>query len=328
MRRQTKGGIDMKAVALGGGRHIVGIKYREAIGFVICHSVAVLALFPWFFSWTGFIVFNLGTFLFGVVGLNLTYHRLVSHRAFKCRRWLECTLAVIGACSMEFSPAHWAAVHRRHHHHTDDDFDPHSPVRSFMWAHMGWLVAKVDDMNRRELLERYAKDLMRDPLYAWLERRDHWLRIGLALWLAYFVVGFAAARVSGSSSAASVQFGLSLLVWGAALRTVVVWHSSWAINSVSHIWGYRNYDTPDRSRNNLFASLLVGGEWHNNHHADPASARQGHKWWEIDVTWLIIRGFERLGLATDVVTPSPAVVGPVKSQTAGHDVAVALSGSE
>jgi stearoyl-CoA desaturase (delta-9 desaturase) len=276
--------------------------------------IAALALLPWFFSWTGVALLFLGNYFFGVVGINVTYHRLVSHRAFACPRWFECTLAIIGTCCLEFSPAHWAAIHRRHHHHTDDDLDPHSPIRGFLWAHMGWLVTKTDDMARRPLLERYAKDLMRDPLYAWLDRRSNWAKVGLLSWLAYYLVGFAVMTFSGASRADAAQFGLSLLVWGAALRTVVVWHSTWLVNSASHLWGYRNYETPDRSRNNVFVSLLVGGEWHNNHHADPRSACQGHKWWEVDLAWLMIRLFERLGLATEVALPSPSLTASVNSR--------------
>jgi fatty-acid desaturase len=305
----------MSSVSLPDPRRIIRIKYKEAYGFLIGHLIAALALLPWFFSWSGVTLLILGAFFFGVVGINLTYHRLVSHRAFSCPRWFECTLAIIGVCNLQFSPAHWAAVHRRHHHHTDDDYDPHSPLRGFVWAHMGWLVTKTEDMARRSLLERYAKDLMRDPLYSWLDRRNNWLRIGLLLWLGYFVVGFAALSLSGTGIADSIQFGLSLMVWGAALRTVVTWHSTWLVNSASHMWGYRNYETPDRSRNNLFVSLLVGGEWHNNHHADPGSARQGHKWWEIDLAWLLICLFARLGLVTKVALPSP----PVWANTNGHE---------
>jgi stearoyl-CoA desaturase (delta-9 desaturase) len=122
----------------------------------------------------------------------------------------------------------------------------------------------------------------------------------------YFVAGFGVAALSGLSVLAAVQFGSSLLVWGAALRTVVVWHSTWAVNSVTHVWGYRNYETSDVSRNNVIIGFLVSGEgWHNNHHADPRSARHGHQWWELDVTWLMIRSLMVVGLATDVVLPVP-----------------------
>src|SRR5262249_28813578 len=183
------------------------------------------------------------------------------------------------------------------------ELDPHSPIRSFFWAHMGWLVARTEETKRGPLLERYAKDLMRDPLYAWLERRNNWIRIGLSCWLIFFAVGFASAWLSGSSSADAPQFGLSLLIWGGPLRTVIVWHSTWTVNSISHIWGYRNYDTPDRSRNNAFVALLTGGEWHNNHHADPNAARQGHKWWEFDFAWLGLRPLMWVGLRTGGVFP-------------------------
>jgi fatty-acid desaturase len=106
----------------------------------------------------------------------------------------------------------------------------------------------------------------------------------------------------------AVQFGLSLLVWGAVLRTVVVWHLTWSVNSVTHIWGYRNYETPDVSRNNPIVALLSSGEgWHNNHHADSRSARHGHKWWEFDLTWLVIRVLMLLGLAKNVALPSPTL---------------------
>jgi sn-1 stearoyl-lipid 9-desaturase len=120
-------------------------------------------------------------------------------------------------------------------------------------------------------------------------------------------VGSAVAWLSGSSPADSVQFGLSLLVWGGAARTVMVWHSTWAVNSASHVWGYRNYETPDLSRNNVPVALITGGEWHNNHHADPGSARQGHKRGEFDLAWLIIRALMRLGLVSNVALPSPSL---------------------
>ena len=110
--------------------------------------------------------------------------------------------------------------------------------------------------------------------------------------------------LAGHSDSAAVQFGLSLLVWGGALRTVVAWHVTWSVNSISHVWGYRNYETPDTSRNNALIAILAAGEgWHNNHHADSRSARHGHEWWEIDVTWMIIRLLALFGFARDVAHP-------------------------
>ena len=112
---------------------------------------------------------------------------------------------------------------------------------------------------------------MRDPFYTWLDKRSNWIIVALASWVAYFAVGFAVAALSGGSLRDAAQFGASVLVWGAILRTVVVWHLTWSVNSVTHVWGYRNYETPDVSRNNAIIAILVSGEgWHNNHHADHA----------------------------------------------------------
>jgi stearoyl-CoA desaturase (delta-9 desaturase) len=161
-------------------------------------------------------------------------------------------------------------------------------------------------MRRLPLTDRYAKDILRDPLYAWVETKDHWLLVSVLSWVAFFGVGVCSALLWGGSLRDAVQFGLSLVIWGGALRTVICWHLTWSVNSVTHIWGYRNYDTPDLSRNNLFLGLLTSGEgWHNNHHADPSSARHGHKWWEVDLAWLSIRLLVRLGLAKNVALPSP-----------------------
>jgi stearoyl-CoA desaturase (delta-9 desaturase) len=171
---------------------------------------------------------------------------------------------------------------------------------------MGWLLMKSEGLKRGPLTERYARDILRDPLYARLERHSFWIKVALASWVGYYLAGLAVAALSGDSLLEASRFGLSLLVWGAALRTVVVWHMTWAVNSVTHVWGYRSYATPDVSRNNPIVGLLVHGEgWHNNHHADQRSARHGHRWWEFDATWLTIRLLMWLGLATDVARPSP-----------------------
>ena len=161
-------------------------------------------------------------------------------------------------------------------------------------------------MKSRPLTERYAKDVMRDPLYAMLERRKNWITLGLLSWTVFFAGGIGAAALSGESVPDAVQFAASLVVWGGALRTVLVRHTTWSVNSVTHLWGYRNYETPDDSRNNPIIGLLTGGEgWHNNHHADPTSARHGHYWWEFDFAWQMIRLLMWLGLAANVSLPSP-----------------------
>ncbi len=195
-------------------------KTDNAYGFFAIHLIAVLAFFPWFFSWTGVILLIVGILVFGLLGINLCFHRLLTHRGLVCPLWLERSFAFLGACCLQDSPPHWVAAHRKHHHYADDERDPHSPLVGFFWAHMGWLLVRMEDMKRGTLIERYAKDIMRDPFYAWLERRHNWLKVVLVSWIAYFVAGFAFVAFSGGALSEATQFGLSLFVWGAVLRTV------------------------------------------------------------------------------------------------------------
>ena len=284
------------------------LKSDTLTGFVLCHLLAALAFLPWFFSWTGVVIALLGMFVFGVLGINIGFHRLLTHRSFSCPLWLEHLFAVLGTCALQFSPAFWVAVHRRHHHYADEDRDPHSPLRSFFWSHFGWLLVRPADMKPAVMIDRYSRDLLRDPLYVALERRKNWIKLTFASWLVFFAAGFVAAIAVGESQSAAFQFGASLFVWGGPLRTVLLWHSTWSVNSVTHLWGYRNYATNDDSRNNPIIGLIAAGEgWHNNHHADPSSARHGHKWWEFDLTWQVIRVLMLLGLATKVSLPSPGL---------------------
>ena len=137
-----------------------------------------------------------------------------------------------------------------------------------------------------------------------LERGANWLYIYLGSMAFFFLLGLAIGWPTGGSLAAGVQFGLSLMVWGVFVRTVLTWHITWSVNSVTHVWGYRNYETDDNSRNNILVGLWSNGEgWHNNHHADQRAAAHGHKWWEFDVTWLTIRALETVGLVKNVVRP-------------------------
>jgi stearoyl-CoA desaturase (delta-9 desaturase) len=284
----------------------VKLKTDNVYGFLTIHLLAGLAVFPWFFSWAGLWLLVAGLFVFGVFGINLCFHRLLTHRSFSCPLWLEHVLATLAVCSVQDSPPHWVAVHRRHHEFADEDHDPHSPLAGFFWSHMGWLCVKLDDMSRRPLIERYARDIIRDPYYLWLEWRGNWIKVALLSWLAFFMAGFAYVVLTGGALPEAMRFGFSLVIWGGALRTVIVWHITWSVNSVTHVWGYRNYNTPDVSRNNALIAFLTSGEgWHNNHHADSRSARHGHKWWEIDVTWMLIRLLMGLGLARNVALPSP-----------------------
>jgi stearoyl-CoA desaturase (delta-9 desaturase) len=170
---------------------------------------------------------------------------------------------------------------------------------------MGWLFVKHSELSRLGIYERYAKDILRDSFYLALERNALQLTINLVQLPVFFAIGFVAAWWLGDTAAMAAQYGASLVLFGAFVRTVIVWHQTWAVNSIAHVWGYRNYDTDEDSRNNLLVGIVANGEgWHNNHHADPRSARHGHRWWEIDVTYLAVRVLMLLGLARDVVLPS------------------------
>ena len=146
---------------------------------------------PWFFSWTGVALMVAGIYVFGTLGINLCYHRLLTHRGFICPKWLEHTLAVLAVCGFQDTPARWVAVHRRHHEHADEPPDPHSPLVSFLWAHVGWILVKSDDMDRMQIYARYAKDIVRDPFYRRLDHPAVYLGIILSSWLVFFGAGFA-----------------------------------------------------------------------------------------------------------------------------------------
>ncbi len=270
------------------------------------HAAALVAFMPGYFSWSGLIVAVLGTHLCGLFGINLCYHRLLTHRGLTCPKWLEHAMVIIAMSCFQETPARWVAIHRRHHQFADQQPDPHSPLASFFWGHMGWILVDQPELSRLGIYERYAKDILRDRFYVALER-NHWLVwINLGQMPLFFGAGFAVAWLSGQTPDAAAQTGLSIMMFGVFVRTVLVWHITWAVNSVTHLWGYRNYETDEDSRNNIIVGLIANGEgWHNNHHADPRSARHGHRWWEIDNTYLTIRFLAWLGLASDVVVPTP-----------------------
>ncbi|QDT12124.1 acyl-CoA desaturase [Planctomycetes bacterium K23_9] len=269
------------------------------------HVVALLAFLPWTFSWlftwSGVAFAILGHFVFGMMGVTIGYHRLLTHRGFTAPKWLEHTLATLGMCNLQDSPARWVAIHRMHHQHSDHQPDPHSPLVSFLWGHMGWVVCRHKDLDRTSHYERYVRDLLRDPFYLKLERRGGWFFVFLGHSILITTVG---AIVGYFAAGEPLRYAASWTVWAVAVRTVFVLHGTWAVNSLSHVFGYRNYKTRDESTNNWLVALWSHGEgWHNNHHAEPRAAAHGHKWWEFDMSWRIIQFMEMIGLAKNVVRP-------------------------
>jgi fatty-acid desaturase len=259
------------------------------------HALALLAVVPWLFTWSGLALAVAGNYVFGMFGINIGYHRLLTHRSFSAPRWLERGLAVLGAFCLQGTPMTWVAVHRMHHQRADQPEDPHSPRDGFFWSHIGWFLTSDRAVFDAWTCHRYAGDLFADPFYKALERRQVAHALHVVQWAAFLGAGLIAG---------GVQVGLSWLVWGVFLRIVLVWHVTLAVNSVAHLWGYRSFDTPDDSRNNPVIGLLSAGEgWHNNHHAHPRSAAHGLRWWELDLSYVAIRVLEEAGLASQVVRP-------------------------
>jgi stearoyl-CoA desaturase (delta-9 desaturase) len=219
-------------------------------------------------------------------------------------RWLERFFVIIALCCLQDTPAKWVAIHRFHHNHADHQPDPHSPLVTFLWGHIGWLVLRNRETLNIGTYRRYASDILSDPFYLRLEKSLLWIWIYVAHALLFVVAGLAIGRLVGGDWATAWRYGISMLAWGVIMRTVIVWHITWSVNSLTHLFGYQRYETGENSRNNWLVALLAVGEgWHNNHHHDPASATNQHRWWEIDFTYAAIRGLELVGLATKVTRP-------------------------
>ncbi|MEL7472216.1 MAG: fatty acid desaturase [Planctomycetota bacterium] len=279
------------------------ILWTYATSIAVIHVLALLAFVPWVFTWAGVITAVAGVFVFGQ-GINLCYHRLLTHRSFVVPGWLERFFVIIALCCLQDTPGKWVAIHRYHHNHSDHQPDPHSPLVSFLWAHIGWLIVRNPEAHSIALYQKYAKDVLSNPFYMRLEKSLLWVWIYLWHAVAFTLVGMGIGWLVGGDLATAIRFGVSMLVWGVLVRTVLVWHITWSVNSLTHLFGYQSYQTGENSRNNWLVGLVAVGEgWHNNHHHDPASAKNQHKWWEIDPTWYVIRGLELVGLAKRVTRP-------------------------
>jgi len=260
------------------------------IGWIGFMHVAALAA-PWFFTWQGVVLALVLHWFTGGVGVCLGFHRMLTHGSFQTYRPLRYLLAVIGGLAGEGSAVDWVAAHRKHHALSDQEGDPHSPRDGAWWSHVLWLGRSFYGTGDGNFARRWAPDLANDAFMR---------RVGQLAIPIHFVFGFVLFLLGYLADGAFL--GWSLVVWGMFLRFVFVLHSTWFVNSASHIWGYRNYETTDNSRNNWWVALLTYGEgWHNNHHAYPRMARHGHRWWEIDITFATIRLLQRLGLAWNVV---------------------------
>ncbi len=277
-----------------------------SIGWLTFAHLVVLAA-PFTFTWTGLAVLVVLHWVTGSLGICLGYHRLLTHNGMKTHPWVRYTFATIGTLAGEGSPLDWVADHRKHHAFSDQDGDPHSPHDGGWWSHMFWLAYKTHSGERKAFLQRWVPDLYKDRGMRFLDLM--FLPLHIATGVLLFAVGYA---FGGAS------FGISLVVWGMFVRLVGVLHTTWMVNSASHMWGYRNYETTDDSRNNWFVALIAYGEgWHNNHHAYPRMAKHGHRWWEFDVTWMAIRCLKACGLVWDVVDYRDAAEKKARAEAAG-----------
>jgi stearoyl-CoA desaturase (delta-9 desaturase) len=260
------------------------------IGLIILHLGTLLALIPATFTWSGVVVAIVLCNLTGGVGLSLGYHRMLTHQSLRVPRWLAYTIAVIGVLGMEGGPITWVATHRRHHAHSDSAGDPHNGRRGLGWSQLEWLYLPNDARPTADEILHLTPDLASDPFYRFLERTNIYWQIGLGALL--LALG-----------------GWSWVIWGMFVRVVFTIHVTGLVNSVAHNFGYQTYRTGDQSRNNWWVAMLTWGDgWHNNHHAFPASARHGLRWFELDPTWLAICLLRRIGLARDVRLPTLAAL--------------------
>lgn len=226
------------------------------------------------------------TFWLRMFGITAGYHRYFSHKSYRTSRAFQTVLAVLGASAVQKGPLWWCGLHRRHHRFSDGPGDIHSPRDGFYYAHQGWVFDKRWNATPLELIPDFA----RYPELRWLNRHHYVPPLALAV---------ACAAIGGVEG----------LLWGFCVSTTVLWHATYSINSLAHLWGTRRYETTDTSRNNFLLALLTMGEgWHNNHHHYMASARQGFRWWEIDLTYYVLRGLAAIGVIWDLREPPASVV--------------------
>ncbi len=254
------------------------------------------------FHWADLVLLA-GFYVLCAFGTTIGFHRYFTHRGFSTRKPVEATLAILGCMTMQGPLTQWVTDHRKHHALSDKPGDPHSPhvghgdgawgaVRGFVHAHVGWLFDNLGMEQGRQ----YGRDLYENRLVRTIDRLYlFWVALTLGL---PFLIGYA---VGGGS----VLAGFEGLVWGGLIRIFLYQHATFSVNSICHMFGSKDYRSRDQARNNWLVAVLVFGEgWHNNHHAFPASARHGLHRWQVDVSWWVIRGLEKLRLAWDGKVPA------------------------
>ncbi len=276
------------------------INWRESIPFFLIHLACGLAFWTGF-SWVAAVALAL-TYGVRMFAITAGYHRYFSHRTFKTSRWFQFALAFLGAAALQKGPLWWAAHHRHHHRYSDQEEDLHSPrQKGFWWAHVGWILCDKYKCAHLKLV----KDLQKYPELRFLER---WHMLpGIALAGALFATGILLNRYLPSLHTS----GFQLLVWGFFISTTILYHATFTVNSLTHVFGRRRFATNDDSRNSFLISLFTLGEgWHNNHHRFPSSERQGFYWWELDLSHYMLRILSWMGVVWDLREPPKKVYAP------------------
>ena len=256
-------------------------------------SVHIGAIYALTVSPSLFALFIVGLMYFiRMFGITAGFHRLFSHRSFKTNRLFQFFLAYSATCSAQMGPIWWASHHRHHHKYTEQIEDSHTPtLKGFFWAHVGWIMSPANSPTK----EKYVEDLMKYPELIWLDKYHYFAPFSLAVFL-YVLGEYMAVNYSQYNTN-----GMELLLWGFFVSTVFLYHATFMVNSVCHVFGHRTYDTKDESVNNLLVAILTLGEgWHNNHHAFPNSEKQGHKWYQIDICHYILWCLSKIGIVWNI----------------------------
>ena len=273
------------------------IDWPRVIPFVMLH-LACFGIIYVGFSWFA-LLFAVALYVFRMFAITAFYHRYFAHKAFKTSRIGQFIFAVLGASAVQRGPLWWASHHRNHHAHSDEVIDTHSPQQhGFLWSHIGWFLSRA---NFSTQLDR-VKELAHFPELRFLDRFD--VVIPIALGASIYALGELLALTAPHLN----TNGFQLFTWGFILSTVLLYHGTFCVNSLAHVWGKRRYATRDHSRNNALIALITLGEgWHNNHHHFPGSAKQGFYWWEIDFTYYGLRLLAALGIIWDLKTVPIAI---------------------
>lgn len=279
-------------------RAMLAISIIPLLGLVF----AIVQLWGWGVSGRDLIIAGVFYVITGL-GITVGYHRLLTHKSFDVPNWVRVGWAIAGSLAVQGSVIDWVATHRRHHAYSDEQGDPHSPhldaadgvkgiLRGLYHAHLGWMF-EPDGTEA----ETWAPDLLDNDAIVKVNRAFPWL----------IVATFVLPAIVGGLWSMSLMGAVTAAVWAGLLRMFLLHHVTWSINSICHFYGTRPFASRDEARNNVWLSLLSFGEsWHNAHHAFPASARHGLRWWEFDASWITIRAMEVVGLARNIKLPSPA----------------------